>query len=246
MYRKLSEFLKRNFLKLAVDVEGPGIEQGDSNWEVYRAGLRPSLIRIRKGWRVLDVGSGHNPHSRANVLLDKYVDDSRERSGAPLKAIYGKKLVIGDVQDMPFKDKEFDFVVASHIAEHVDDPAAFCEELMRVGKAGYVETPGKIGEMILSEVFHKWYVYQKGRNTLVFERIRRYKPLGFLGALFYGLFYFNRDRVDHWTLHVNIPVLRYILGKISRVMGRSWKSTLFARYSYTAFHWKDRFNYVVS
>ena len=32
-------------------------------------------------------------------------------------------------------------MIASHIAEHVDDPDAFCRELARASKAGYIETP---------------------------------------------------------------------------------------------------------
>ena len=39
---------------------------------------------------------------------------------------------------LPFKDKEFDFVIASHVAEHVDDISYFLNELSRVEKKGYI------------------------------------------------------------------------------------------------------------
>ena len=35
---------------------------------------------------------------------------------------------------LPFKNKEFDFVIASHVVEHVNDVSYFLEELTRIGK----------------------------------------------------------------------------------------------------------------
>ena len=45
---------------------------------------------------------------------------------------------------LPFKDKEFDFVIASHVAEHVEDISYFLNELSRVGKKGYIEVPTRL------------------------------------------------------------------------------------------------------
>jgi hypothetical protein len=55
---------------------------------------------------------------------------------------------------MPFKDKAFDFVVASHILEHMSDPGKFLKELQRVGKAGYIETPNFIYERLHPYAIH--------------------------------------------------------------------------------------------
>jgi len=49
---------------------------------------------------------------------------------------------------MQFKDKAFDFVIASHILEHMADPETFLKELQRIGKAGYIETPNAIFERL--------------------------------------------------------------------------------------------------
>ncbi|MDA0737398.1 MAG: methyltransferase domain-containing protein [Nitrospirae bacterium] len=49
----------------------------------------------------------------------------------------------------PFEDKKFDFVFCSHTLEDVRDPIWVCQELMRVGKAGYIETPSRIIESML-------------------------------------------------------------------------------------------------
>lgn len=41
----------------------------------------------------------------------------------------------------------------------MDNPDKFCKELIRVGNRGYIETPSKFGGILLSEPFHKYYVY---------------------------------------------------------------------------------------
>jgi SAM-dependent methyltransferase len=49
-------------------------------------------------------------------------------------------------EKIPFEDDSFDFVVASHIMEHLDDAIAFFGDCLRVCKPGgrfYVETPSE-------------------------------------------------------------------------------------------------------
>jgi len=94
---------------------------------------------------VLEVGSGGNPYARANVLLDAY-EDTRERHWVPLKS--DRPTVLGFVENLPFKDKSFDFVIASHVFEHSTDPERFLLELQRVAKAGYIEVPDAFMERI--------------------------------------------------------------------------------------------------
>lgn len=94
---------------------------------------------------VLEVGSGGNPYSRANVLLDAY-EVTRERHWAPLAA--DRPTVLGFVENLPFKDHSFDFVIAAHVLEHSADPHRFLSELQRVAKAGYIEVPDAFLERI--------------------------------------------------------------------------------------------------
>lgn len=94
---------------------------------------------------VLEVGSGGNPYARANVLLDAYAE-TRERHWVPLKS--DRPTVLGFVENLPFKDKTFDFVIASHVLEHSTDPEKFLRELQRVAKAGYIEVPDAFMERI--------------------------------------------------------------------------------------------------
>lgn len=94
---------------------------------------------------VLEVGSGGSPYFRANVLIDAYAE-TRERHWAPF--ITDRPSVLGMGEALPFRDKSFDFVIASHVLEHSADPESFLRELQRVAKAGYIETPDAFMERI--------------------------------------------------------------------------------------------------
>lgn len=44
----------------------------------------------------------------------------------------------------PFRDKQFDFVICSHTLEDIRDPIWVCQEMNRMGKRGYIETPPRL------------------------------------------------------------------------------------------------------
>jgi SAM-dependent methyltransferase/uncharacterized protein YbaR (Trm112 family) len=94
---------------------------------------------------VLEVGSGGNPYARANVLLDAY-PDTRERHWVPLTV--DRPFVFGFLERLPFRNKSFDFVLASHVLEHSTAPERALAEMQRVGKAGYIEVPDAFMERI--------------------------------------------------------------------------------------------------
>ena len=83
---------------------------------------------------------------------------------------------------MPFKDKAFDFVVASHILEHMKDPGSFLNELSRVAKAGYIETPNSIGEELVPMNIHCLEVINLD-NKLVIRKKSSPEDVSFLGNL---------------------------------------------------------------
>jgi uncharacterized protein YbaR (Trm112 family) len=97
---------------------------------------------------VLEVGAGGNIYPRANVLLDAE-ENSKE------KLVNDRPLVLGLCEKLPFKTDSFDFVIASHVLEHTDDPEMFLSELMRVGKAGYIETPDGWFEKMCAFTYHR-------------------------------------------------------------------------------------------
>ena len=112
---------------------------------------------------VLDVGSGHNPDPRSDILCDRYIEDDTERGGS---IRVDRPLIVADGHNLPFKDKAFDYVIASHIIEHMDDPARFCSELQRVAKRGFIASPTELAEHMFYWSFHKWYV-NKVNNRLI-------------------------------------------------------------------------------
>lgn len=113
-------------------------------------------LNIPSSYRVLDVGGGHNPHPRANVIVEKYDDSNNAHRGGNVKRGNNQELIFADGENMPFKDNEFDYVICCHVMEHVDDPAKFMNELSRVGKRGYIEVPSLLGEHLVPKEAHTW------------------------------------------------------------------------------------------
>ena len=107
---------------------------------------------------VLDVGSGDKPSWRADVLLDGYPGDEHhgQRSGTA-QTVVSRPLFWADGADMPFADHAFDYVICSHVLEHVPDPAAVIGELTRVAKAGYVEVPEASAAKLQDFPAHLWW-----------------------------------------------------------------------------------------
>ena len=116
---------------------------------------------------VLDVGSGGNPYPRANVLLDAY-EDTPERFHLPL--IKDRPMVLGSAEKMPFRNKAFDFVIASHVLEHTSEPEKFISELTRVAKAGYIETPDGFFERINPFRFHRLEVNLVADTLMIYKK----------------------------------------------------------------------------
>ena len=63
-------------------------------------------------------------------------------------SVSDRPTVIGFAENLPFKDKTFDFVIAAHVLEHSAHPEKFLSELQRVAKSGYIEVPDAIMERL--------------------------------------------------------------------------------------------------
>ena len=112
-------------------------------------------------WKVLDIGCGYTANKNATVIADVQ-DLSNFYLNKTFVKITDKKL--------PFKDGEFDFVIASHVIEHVEDFSFFIKELERVAKKGYIELPTRLGDNLVFENKSDhiwWFIFDDQRNKLV-------------------------------------------------------------------------------
>ena len=146
---------------------------------------------------VLEIGSGHNPKARSDVLCDKFIEDDEQRGG---RIVTDRPIVEADGQFLPFADQAFDYVICAHVLEHVEDPKRLIAELMRVAGRGYIETPSEIGERIYGWHYHRWIVNLiNGRLTL---QKNNKKPQ--FGRLFHTLAakdkYWKRFHITHHNI----------------------------------------------
>lgn len=132
------------------------------------------MMDIKPEDLVLEVGSGDNPYPRSDVLLDKLPEDVSERE-AGRSLVIDRPFVIGDVEMLPFANKSFDYIIASHVLEHTQDPERFLTELSRVGKMGYIETPLPTRERVFDFQFHRWYVYQEDKTLVLVKKTTKSK-----------------------------------------------------------------------
>ena len=110
------------------------------------------ILKRNPEWKILDIGCGYRAHPNASVIADVQ-DFSNYYKEKKFVKINGKKL--------PFKDKEFDFVIASHVIEHVEDFEYFIKELERISSKGYIELPSRLGDNLVFEnkTDHIWWFY---------------------------------------------------------------------------------------
>ena len=119
------------------------------------------IIKENPKWIILDIGCGYRAHPYASVIADvKDLSNHYE----------GKKFIKINEKKLPFKDKEFDFVIASHVIEHVEDFEFFINELERISSKGYIELPSRLGDNLVFEnkTDHIWwFVYDDINNKLL-------------------------------------------------------------------------------
>jgi len=128
-------------------------------------------FNIKPNSRVLDIGSGGEPFSDANFLIDRYPGKTHHRYN-PLKT-NNLPFSQGDAEFLPFKDKCFDFVYCAHVLEHVENPVRALLEIQRVGKRGYIEVPTKMSDTLFNFArmnhFHKWHISIIGKTLIFIE-----------------------------------------------------------------------------
>jgi hypothetical protein len=142
--------------------------------------VRKLLDDLPEDALVLDVGGWASSDPRADWVIDigswetrgyynaRLGDGSSTDSERVTKDTWiGRD--ISDREPWPFADGMFDYVICSHTLEDIRDPVGVCSEIARVGKAGYIETPGAAIEVtrgIESPLWcgwhhHRWLVSER-------------------------------------------------------------------------------------
>jgi len=129
-------------------------------------------ISQNPNWNILDIGCGFTAHEKASVICD--IQD--------LSNFYkNKKFVKLKNKTLPFKNKEFDFVIASHVIEHVKDVEYFLSELQRVSSKGYIEVPTILEDNLVFENRndHLWHMEfdDNNNNLLISKRVQYLEPV---------------------------------------------------------------------
>ena len=127
-----------------------------------------NLLKNNSDWKILDIGCGFTAHKNASVICD--VQD--------LSNFYrDKKFIRLNEKTLPFRDKEFDFVIASHVLEHVEDVDFFINELERVSTKGYIELPTILEDNLVFEnkKDHLWHMeFNDDENRLQISKRTQY------------------------------------------------------------------------
>ena len=161
-----------------------------------------SILLKNNDWKVLDIGCGYTANEFATTICDTQ----------DLSEFYKTKDFIKlDKKILPFKDKHFDFVIASHVLEHVDDPKFFISELERVSTKGYIELPTKLEDNLVFEnkKDHLWHMDFDDVNSklLISKKIQFMEPIltvsmiqqfrkNFKSSLIFELYWENKIDYD--------------------------------------------------
>lgn len=136
----------------------------------------PERIRsIKAGDRVLEIGPGGTPFARSDVLLERRFTDqglAQQQRAGQVRIDQDPRMVWFEGGRFPFEDHEFDYVICSHVLEHV--PAGeldeFIGELQRVARGGYLEYPNIFYELANWHPVHIWLMNYRGGETLLLDK----------------------------------------------------------------------------
>lgn len=148
--------------------------------------IQGQLSGVPRPW-IADIGSGGDPWPVANILVDKYPGLTKHRRTA--LNTDGKLFIQGDICALPFRDHSLDFVIASHVIEHLEDPLVGLAELQRVSCKGVAWVPTVMAEAAGRALYpgkisgHKWVGMHDRQQGFVFVRYEEANPAQWRGVL---------------------------------------------------------------
>jgi ubiquinone/menaquinone biosynthesis C-methylase UbiE len=179
-----------------------------------------TILAENKSWQILDIGCGYTANEFATTICDVQ-DLSKFYKDRNFIRLENKKL--------PFEDGQFDFVIASHVMEHVEDLNFFISELERVSNKGYIELPTKLEDNLVFEnkKDHLWHMDFDDVNSklLISNKLQFIEPIltvsmaqtlreNFKGSLVLELYW--EDKIDYDFAENNQVVKKHNLLKLFR------------------------------
>lgn len=198
-----------------------------------------AYLKSKKFNKVVDVGGAMNPWARKYVT--HYIDLLNPHDYLPTHGpemydedVKRAEFIKGDVEDIDFlrkiRDKYgmFDFIICTHVLEHLGNPKIFLDHLPHMGWEGFVGVPNKYTE--LSRNVH---CGEDGRAEFGMEKIIR----GFAP--------------HRWIFTIReSPRVLFCFPKltlIEQITGLEWAEECFERFGSheLSFRWKNRLPYHV-
>ncbi len=136
----------------------------------------PDRIKsIRKSDKVLEIGPGSTPHPRSDIYLEKIFYSKEEeyaQRGYSSSKNLKKPIYYYDGKKFPFRNNEFNYVICSHVLEHVpfNELSNFISEMTRVSSKGYIEFPNIFYELINFQDVHLWFMNYRDGKILFLDK----------------------------------------------------------------------------
>lgn len=144
-------------------------------------------LKIKSTDKILDIGGSMMQHKE--IRIDTLADIVR-----PENAPYGPSKLLANSfvkvditkEKLPFKNKEFDVVLCTHVLEDLPNPFLVMDEMTRVAKRGLIVTPSMGFDMLFTpidytnwltgarrvpgEAHHKWFFVKEGEKLKVIPK----------------------------------------------------------------------------
>jgi len=141
------------------------------------------LEKIPERALVLDLGGWERVFPRANTVVDLMPFETRKRQDFNIPERFtAADWIVADFCNPDFwdkiPDKAYDFITIGHTLEDIRDPLYVCRQMIRCGKAGYIEFPSLFRECSMEKSYsafpgydhHRWIIEPSpGLEGLVFK-----------------------------------------------------------------------------
>lgn len=216
---------------------------------------------------VLDLGSWNDIFPRANVIIDVNPYETRKNRYPDDEEMFTRNSWFqSDINLIEtwekFKDKQFDFVVCSHLLEDVRDPLFVCEQMIRVAKAGYIEVPTRYRECSRATKYdtvsgydhHRWIIDVNDGDLNFTAKLHWAHTIDYLGderrdlLRFHNFHYFGLFWDDTFSFSERCPKgeeleganLLYLFEKLD-ISSLKELDSLITKASSNSFLWVDKF-----